>query len=99
MDGFASSGGKNRPKPIVPQSAMSSAGPHPLGPAIDAVTPEETTPPRLPIVFISAESEAEYRGAKSIQEAQKFAAANILNPAASAIMGSATTVTVRWLPL
>src|SRR5580704_13455925 len=63
-----------------------------------AVTTEDATPPRLPKVFIKAESEAEKSGARSMQAAQKLAAANILNPAASAIIGRATAVTLRWLP-
>ena len=55
-------------------------------------------PPTLPKVFISAESVAEWSGTRSMQAAQKFAAANIRNPAASAIMGSATEVFAVWLP-
>src|SRR5579863_584926 len=53
----------------------------------------------LPTVFISADKEAEYPGARSIQDAQKFAAPNMVKPAANAIIGSATTVRVRWLPV
>ena len=60
---------------------------------------EERTPPMLPTVFISADKEAEYPGAKSIQDAQKLAAPNMVKPAARAIIGSATTVSVRWLPV
>jgi hypothetical protein len=67
--------------------------------AIDAVTVDEITPPRLPTVFIRAESEAEYPGARSMQAAQKFAAANMVKPAANAIIGKATTVRLRWLPV
>src|SRR5579864_7866771 len=50
------------------------------------------------MVFIRAERDAEYDGARSMHAAQKLAAANILNPAASAIVGSATAVTFKWLP-
>jgi hypothetical protein len=50
---------KRIPEPIVIQTARSSAGPQPWCTATDAVTVEEITPPMLPNVFISAESEAE----------------------------------------
>src|ERR1017187_3010086 len=53
----------------------------------------------LPTVFISADNDAEKSGAKSMHAAQKFVAANILNPAASAIAGKAIAVIVKWLPL
>jgi len=56
---------------------------------MDAVTVDEITPPMLPRVFIRAESEAEYDGAKSMHDAQKFVAANILKPAARVIIGRA----------
>ena len=47
---------------------------------------------RLPIVFMSADSDAEYPGARSMQAAQKFAAPNMVKPAARAIMGNAIAV-------
>jgi len=58
------------PEPTVTKTAKSIARPQPWCIAIAAVTVEETTPPRLPTVFMSAESDAEYPGARSMQEAQ-----------------------------
>ena len=40
-------------------------------------------------MFINAESEAEYPGARSMHEAQKTAAPNMVKPAANAMRGSA----------
>src|SRR5580700_3654452 len=89
----------SNPDPIVTHTATSSAGVHPRLTAIEAVTVEETTPPILPTVFIRAESDAEYPGARSMHDAQKFAAANMVKPAAMAIIGRAITVRLRWLPV
>jgi hypothetical protein len=61
---------------------MSRARLQPWCTAIDAVKVDEMTPPRLPTVFIRAERDADDPGARSIQAAQKFAAANIVKPAA-----------------
>ena len=44
---------------------------------------------------MSAESEAEYPGARSMHAAQKLAAPNMVKPAANAIIGNAIAVTLR----
>src|SRR5258708_1538647 len=73
----------------VIQAAASRAWLQPWWTTMDAVTGDEIAPPSLPTVFIRAESEAENPGARAMQAAQKLAAANMVKPAASAIIARA----------
>lgn len=95
---FALTSVNSKPAPMVAHTATSRAALQLLCTTTEAVTVDEMAPPIALIVFIAAESDAEYPGARSIHAAQKFAAANMLKPAANAIIGSATTVSDRWLP-
>jgi hypothetical protein len=91
----ASTNVKSNPDKTVITAAASRDWLQPHRTAMYAVNVDEIAPPTLPNVFMSAESEAEKSGARSMHDAQKFVAANILKPAARAIKTRALDVTVR----
>src|SRR5579872_29011 len=59
----------------------------------------ESQPPRLPSVFMRPETEPECFSERSMQAAQKVAAANMLRPAAKASMRMAANLLGEWPPL
>src|SRR4030081_1317995 len=58
----------------------------------------ESHPPRLPKVFIRPESDPVNSSVKSMHEAQKVLAANMLNPAPRASIRMAAPLLETWLP-